>query len=111
MNVRHVCLACLPVISMPMLPAIACKPASAHRGGGPPPLALFYSNDYQTTLCPSLKHLWGVSCTPGGFQTYRHLPVEPSLLDCQHSSQDYRARLQLPLPKSNSWEIQIKSYS
>jgi len=42
MSERHACLACLPVINMSMLPAIACKPAPAHRGGGPPPLLLSF---------------------------------------------------------------------
>jgi len=43
-----------------------------------PFLLLFFSNDYQTTLCLSFKHLWGVSCTPCGFQSYLHLWPIPS---------------------------------
>jgi len=31
---------------------------------------LFYSKDNQTTLRPTLQHLWEVSCYQGGFQTY-----------------------------------------
>jgi len=63
------------------LPDIQCK---ACNGGPLPLLLLFYSNNHQTTTCPSLKHPWGVSCIPGGFQSYNAKQIEVFVKEVLH---------------------------